>query len=89
MKVTRSAFFVYILQCSDGTYYIGSTNNLERRVHEHNHVKKGARYTKTRRPVALVHSESFLTLHDARVREYELKTWTRVRKEKLFKRIID
>ncbi len=78
-------FFVYILECSDKTYYIGCTNNLEKRFHEHNALKRGARYTKIRRPVILKYSEKFSTLRDARRRESEIKKWKRVQKEKLWK----
>ena len=47
-------WYIYILQCVDGTLYTGITTDLERRVHEHNHTKKGAKYTSKRRPVKLV-----------------------------------
>lgn len=77
-------FTVYILQCSDNTYYVGCTNNLEKRVHEHNHHKKGAHYTKMRRPVVLKYSESFTTLSEARRREATLKKWKKQQKEKLW-----
>lgn len=72
---------VYILECADTTLYIGSTNNLEKRLKEHNGAKKGAHYTKIRRPVVLKHTEIFLTLSEARKREAELKRFSR--KEKL------
>jgi putative endonuclease len=78
------SFFVYILQCSDTTYYVGCTSNLERRIHQHNHTKQGAHYTKIRRPVVLKHHEEFASLSEARSREAELKRWERKRKEKLF-----
>ncbi|MBI4080311.1 MAG: GIY-YIG nuclease family protein [Candidatus Levybacteria bacterium] len=78
-------FFVYVLQCSDQTYYIGSTKNLEKRLVQHNAHKAGARYTKMRRPVVLKYSESFPTLHEARRREAEIKKWKRPQKEHLFK----
>ncbi len=77
------SFFVYILTCSDNTYYIGSTNNLERRIKEHNTSKKAAHYTKIRRPVCLKYFEKATTLSEARKREVELKRLTRVQKEKL------
>jgi putative endonuclease len=78
------AFFVYLLECADGTYYIGCTNNLEKRLREHNFAKKGAHYTKIRRPVVLKYSESFTTLLDARGREAALKRLPRQEKAKLF-----
>jgi putative endonuclease len=76
-------YYIYILQCADGTYYVGSTNNLEKRFHEHNHAKRGAHYTKIRRPVVLVYSEIFSTLREARKREAEIKMWPRKKKEAL------
>lgn len=79
------SFFVYILVCSDGTYYVGCTNNLDKRVKEHNFRKSGARYTKMRRPVVLQYHEQFSTLLEARRREIELKTWPRAKKGKLFR----
>lgn len=77
------SFFVYILECSDKTYYIGSTNNLTKRIDEHNTKKNGAHYTKIRRPVALRYSEEHKTLSMARKREAELKRLTHAQKEKL------
>lgn len=78
------AFFVYILKCSDGTYYTGCTNNLERRIRQHNNSKKGAHYTKIRRPVSLKYSEIFTTLLEARRREAEIKKYPRNKKLELF-----
>jgi putative endonuclease len=74
-------YFVYILECSDSTLYVGSTNNLEKRVHQHNNSKNGAHYTKIRRPVKLVHSETFETYGVSRAREAEIKRMER--KDKL------
>ncbi len=79
-------FTVYILQCNDGTYYVGSTNDIERRLHHHNTSKAGAHYTKIRRPVTLVYSESHPTYADVRRREGELKRLTRQRKIELIER---
>lgn len=73
-------FFVYILECSDKTYYVGCTNDLDRRVKQHNGAKKGAHYTKLRRPVVLKYSEQFETLLEARGREAEIKSWRRKQK---------
>ncbi|HEY4502564.1 MAG TPA: GIY-YIG nuclease family protein [Candidatus Paceibacterota bacterium] len=75
--------YVYILKCNDGTLYVGCTNNLNKRVNEHNNAKRGAHYTKIRRPVVLVYSERFTTLNKARKREYEIKGWNRERKMNL------
>lgn len=71
---------VYILECADATLYVGSTTDLARRVVEHNTAKRGAHYTKIRRPVVLRYSESFATLSEARRREAALKRLTRVQK---------
>ncbi len=73
-------YHAYIVQCNDGTYYVGSTNDLTRRVHHHNHAKAGAHYTKIRRPVVLVYSEQYETYAEVRKREGELKRLTRAQK---------
>ena len=73
-------FFTYILQCNDGSLYVGCTNNLEKRLKQHNDSKYGAHYTKIRRPVVLKYSENFTTLREARQREVELKGWKREKK---------
>ena len=78
---------VYILKCADDTLYVGSTNKLEKRLHEHNNLKSGAHYTKIRRPVVLVYSEELQTYADVRKREGELKQLTRVEKLKLMKQV--
>lgn len=62
-------YFVYILECADKSLYVGCTNDLDKRIKQHNESKWGAHYTKTRRPVILRYSESFLTLILARRRE--------------------
>lgn len=76
-------YFTYILECADKTLYIGSTNDLAKRIHQHNNAKSGAHYTKIRRPVILKYSETFKTLSEARKREYELKKLTRLEKLEL------
>lgn len=75
---------IYILSCSDNTLYVGSTNNLEKRLHEHNHLKSGAHYTKIRRPVVLKYTETYKTLAEARKREAEIKRMKREEKLALF-----
>lgn len=77
-------FFVYIVQCSDNTYYVGCTNNLGKRLKQHNESKWGAHYTKVRRPVTLKYREMFVSLLEARRRESEIKGWKREKKEKLW-----
>ena len=73
-------FHAYILLCADGTLYSGCTHDLQRRLRQHNHAKAGAHYTKIRRPVTLVHKESFRSLAKARAREAELKRLSRAEK---------
>ena len=77
-------YFVYILECADSSFYVGSTNNLEKRLKQHNESKWGAHYTKIRRPVVLRYQEIFRTLRGARQRELEIKSWRREKKIKLF-----
>ncbi len=77
-------YFTYILECADKSLYVGCTNNLERRLEQHNNSKWGAHYTKIRRPVILKYSEKFKTLQEARKRESEIKGWRREKKLKLF-----
>ena len=74
-------YFVYFLRCSDQTLYIGITTDLERRVDEHNHSSKGAKYTRARRPVALLYAESHDDKSSALKRECELKRLSRLQKE--------
>ncbi len=73
-------YFVYILECADGTLYAGSTNDLEKRLHKHNNLKSAAHYTKIRRPVTLKYSESVPDFATARAREAEFKRWSRTEK---------
>jgi len=77
-------YYTYVLECSDNTYYVGCTSNLQKRLVEHNSSKRGARYTKIRRPVILKYYEQFSTLLKARGREAEIKSWKREYKEKLW-----
>jgi len=71
---------VYILECSDKSLYVGCTNNLEKRLRQHNESKNGAHYTKIRRPVELLYSETFDTLKEGRQREAEIKRMNRSEK---------
>ena len=73
-------FFTYIVECSDQSFYVGCTNNLEKRIQQHNDSKSGAHYTKIRRPVVLKYSEGYKTLIEARKRESEIKSWRREKK---------
>ena len=74
--------YVYIVQCSNGGLYTGITNNLRRRIRQHNGIRKGgAHYTKMHRPVFLQHIERYPTRKEARIREKEIQSWNH--KEKL------
>ena len=73
-------FAPYIVECSDKSLYVGCTNNLEKRIKQHNDSKWGAHYTKIRRPVILKYYEEYKTLIEARRRENEIKGWRREKK---------
>lgn len=73
-------YTVYILRCGDGSLYCGYTTNLEHRLHVHNHLKSGAKYTKNRRPVSLVYSQSYQTKSEALKSEAAIKKLTRIQK---------
>jgi len=72
-------YYFYILKCSDGSYYSGSTTNLENRIKAHNQGR-GASYTAKRRPVQLVYHEKFGNLDVAVKRERQIKRWSRAKK---------
>lgn len=76
--------YTYMLECKDGTYYIGYTNDLEKRIKAHN-AGKGAKYTKGRGPVKLVYYEEYEDKNTAMRREWEMKQLTRTQKEMLSK----
>ncbi len=76
---------VYILECSDGTLYTGSTVDMSKRLREHNELKGGAKYTRGRRPVVIMYEEECKTLAIARAREAEIKRMSRSEKLKLAK----
>ena len=73
------AWFVYLLQCGDGRLYTGMTDDLERRLAEHQQ-REGGRFTKGVQPVELLYQETFHTAAEARSRERQLKGWTRAKK---------
>lgn len=78
-------YSVYIVRCKDKTLYTGYTNNLEKRIHDHNFSKIGAKYTRARRPVKLVYSENYRTLSKALKREIAIKKLSRIEKLLLIK----
>lgn len=73
---------VYVLECADGTYYTGYTTDLDRRVEEHNE-EQAAKYTRGRTPVEVIHVETYDSRGAALSREHEIKSLTRVEKERL------
>lgn len=77
---------VYILLCSDGTFYTGITTEIDRRVAEHNATSKGARYTRARRPVQLVYREVCDSRASAARREWQLRKLSRAEKQQLVAR---
>lgn len=75
-------FYCYLLECADGTFYTGWTTDPPRREKQHN-SGRGAKYTRTRRPVKLIHVEELPDRVAAMKRERAIKTMTRERKRKL------
>jgi putative endonuclease len=80
--------YTYILQCADGTYYTGSTKNLDRRLSEHQ-SGEGANYTRKRLPVELVYYEEHDRIDEAFRREHKLKKWSQKKKQALIERNYD
>ena len=76
-------YFVYMLRCADGKYYVGVTNNVERRLAEHQEGNDPSSFTYNRRPVELVHVERFQYIQHALDREKQLKGWGRTKKAAL------
>ena len=78
----KGKFWVYIVECFDGTYYTGFTPHLKKRIALHNEGK-GAKYTRDRRPVKLVWNRKYKYFKKAFLQEKRIKTYTRAQKEKL------
>ena len=74
--------WMYILECADGSYYVGSTKNLERRISEHQQGL-GAKYTSNRLPVNLVYGEEYDGMAEAYAREKQVQGWRRAKREVL------
>ena len=77
--------YTYIVRCRDGSLYTGWTNNLEKRIKDHN-SGRGAKYTKSRRPVLLAYYEEFATKEEAMRREWEIKQLKRQEEQDLVER---
>jgi len=80
-----ASFYVYILECADGAYYTGYTNDLEKRIKEHSGTKRGAKYLRGKLPVKLVWSKEYKYRYYAMSAEYKIKQLTRLQKESLVK----
>lgn len=79
-------YHFYILRCSDNSLYCGMTSNLEKRLKEHNsNSSKGAKYLRAKKPVVVVYSETYPDIKTAMNREFQVKKWTKVKKEALVK----
>lgn len=81
---TTTSWFVYIVRCSDDSLYTGVTTDIEKRIFQHNHCnKRGAKYTRVRRPVTLVYNEPANDRSSACQREYQIKQFSKRQKESL------
>jgi putative endonuclease len=76
-------YFVYMLLCADGSYYVGVTNDVDRRVWEHNAGLSSTAYTHSRRPVQIAHTSTFSNVEEAIRWEKQLKGWSRAKKRAL------
>ena len=74
--------YLYILECTDGSYYTGSTIDLQKRINEH-HNGQGTNHTKKRLPIKLVYVEEYLNIATAFEREKQIQGWSRAKKEAL------
>ncbi|PIR07154.1 MAG: hypothetical protein COV55_01850 [Candidatus Komeilibacteria bacterium CG11_big_fil_rev_8_21_14_0_20_36_20] len=77
-------YYFYLARCNDNTLYSGYTNNIKRREQRHN-IGRGAKYTKYRRPIKIIYFEIFNTRKKAMQREVQVKSWSKIQKEKLIK----
>ena len=85
MKIAHN-YFVYIVECNDKSYYTGVTNDLDRRLWEHNHDENKFSYTHKRRPVILKYFQRFQDINQAIEFEKQVKGWSRKKKEALFRK---
>lgn len=79
----KNGYYVYILECADGTYYTGMTNNMDRRMTEHENGINENAYTFSRRPVKLVFAEKYLSVRYAFEMERKIKKWSAAKKKAL------
>ena len=78
-------WYLYVVECVDGSLYTGVTTDLQRRLHEHNNTKRGAKYTRTRRPVQLVWHKEYENRSQAQASEYQFKKLVHKQKWKIIK----
>lgn len=83
MSTQKTPWYVYLLRCSDASLYTGITTDISQRIQEHNHSKKGAKYTRGRRPVILVYQEWLSSRSLACKREYQIKQMKKSEKEQI------
>jgi putative endonuclease len=77
-------YYIYLLRCNDNSLYCGQTNNIEKRIKDHNNPKNSTtKYTRSRRPVTLVYFEKCKTVSQALIREKQIKKLTKEKKEAL------
>ncbi len=86
--MSNDFWFVYILRCSDNTLYTGVARDPEKRLQQHNHGNKGAKYTRARRPVELVYQESAKDRSAAQQREYRIRQLSAAQKRELINRTV-
>ncbi len=79
-------YYLYIVKCADKTLYTGITVDLPRRIKEHNFTRRGAKYTRARRPVKLIYSKKFRNRSLASKAEYKIKKLSKQEKEKIIKK---
>ena len=85
-KIKRTGrYFVYIVECNDATYYTGYTNDLQRRIKEHNNSKRRAKYLRGKLPVKVVWSKKYRYFRPAFLTEKRIKDLTRKQKETLIR----
>ena len=83
---SKEMHYIYLVRCSDDSLYCGWTTDLKRRIDAHNgHIPGGAKYTRGRRPVTLIYSESFHQKQEAQRREYAIKRMAKTKKLRLIK----
>lgn len=76
-------WYLYVVECRDKSLYCGITTDVERRMHDHNYTRRGAKYTRSRRPVVLRFNMDFLDRSEASRAEYTFKKLRSVQKRKL------